>query len=96
MLSAPKCFWYNKSIFALRNKNCFDRKPKMTKKTVNPWLPAPPRKNGQIFSCIPGKIQYRNALKIRRFFCLLVFERFKLFFNVRKVRNQKASCCDEK
>jgi len=44
MLSAPKCFWYNKSIFALRNKNCFDRKPKMTKKTVNPWLPAPPGK----------------------------------------------------
>ena len=45
----------------------------------------------------PGKIQYKNALKVRRFFCLLVFKRFKLFFNVRKVRkNQKASCCDEK
>ena len=41
-------------------------------------------------SCLPGKIQYKNALKIRRFFYLLVFKRFKLFFNVRKVRkNQK-------
>ena len=37
----------------------------------------------------PEKIQNKNALKIRRFFCLLVFKRFKLCFNVRKVRKNQ-------
>ena len=31
MLSTPKFLWPDKSMFALRNKNVFDGKPKMTK-----------------------------------------------------------------
>ena len=68
MLSAPKCFWYNKSIFALRNKNCFDRKPKMTKKTVNPWLPAPPQEKWSNLLLHPRKNSVQKRLENKAFF----------------------------
>ena len=60
----------------------------MRKNWSNSLHPPPPP---------PRKIQYKNALKIRHCFCLLVFKHLKLFSKVRKVRkNEKASCCDEK
>ena len=58
--------------------------------SVNPWRPAPPGKMVKFSPPPPRKNSVQQRLENKVFFCLLVFNKFKLFSNVRKVRKNHA------